>query len=236
MALDRRRRSPDFVPLFLLLRRRRVRAVGGWRSSLPALRALARDGAFGLLSCRSLEQCLQLLPHTPLLGGCGLRTAAQQHGRRGQVLGRPPEEWWCVGVGIHAFIGASIVVGLRRARGWRRCTTTRLVCSRPALTPVAVLPRGSPCTGTSCAGRRLPFPSWAWPCTSTPCAGCRSHGSASTPSSWCSRACSSSSWCLASQARRVARAAGHRRRGGAELALMRSCSMWWPRRRCTPAS
>jgi hypothetical protein len=37
MALDRRRRSPDFVPLFLLLRRRRVRAVGGWRSSLPAL-------------------------------------------------------------------------------------------------------------------------------------------------------------------------------------------------------
>jgi hypothetical protein len=35
--------------------------------------------------------------HTTLLGSCGLRTAAQQHGRRGQVLGRPPEEWWCVG-------------------------------------------------------------------------------------------------------------------------------------------
>jgi hypothetical protein len=59
-------------------------------------------------------------------------------------------------------------------------------------------PRGSPCTGTSCIGRRLPFPSWAWPCTSAPCAGCRSRGSASTPSSWCRRACSSSSWRLAS--------------------------------------
>jgi hypothetical protein len=37
------------------------------------------------------------------------------------------------------FIGASIFVGLRRARGRRRCTSTWLVCSRLALTPVAVL-------------------------------------------------------------------------------------------------
>jgi hypothetical protein len=142
MAPDRRRRSPDSAPLSLLLRRRRVQAVGGWRSSPPALRALARDGAFRLLSCRNLEKCLQLLPHTPLLGGCRLRATAQQHGRRSQVLGRPPEEWWCVGVGIRAFISASVVVRLSRARGWRRCTTTRLVCSRPALTPVAVLLAG----------------------------------------------------------------------------------------------
>jgi hypothetical protein len=59
-------------------------------------------------------------------------------------------------------------------------------------------PRGSPYTGTSCTVHRLPFPSWAWPCTGAPCASCRSRGSASTPSSWCRRACSLSSWCLAS--------------------------------------
>jgi hypothetical protein len=55
MALDHRRRSLDYVPLSLLLRRRRVRAVGGWRSSPPALRVLARGRDFLLLSCRSLE-------------------------------------------------------------------------------------------------------------------------------------------------------------------------------------
>jgi hypothetical protein len=32
-----------------------------------------------------------------------------------------------------------IVVGLRRALGWCRCATTRLVYSRSALAPVAVL-------------------------------------------------------------------------------------------------
>jgi hypothetical protein len=55
MALDRRRRSLDSVPLSLLLRRRRVRAVGRWRSSPPALRVLVRGGDFRLLSCRSLK-------------------------------------------------------------------------------------------------------------------------------------------------------------------------------------
>jgi hypothetical protein len=54
-APDRGRRSPDSTPLSLLLRRRRVRAVGGWRSSPPTLRALARGRSFRLLSCRSLE-------------------------------------------------------------------------------------------------------------------------------------------------------------------------------------
>jgi hypothetical protein len=50
--------------------------VGGWRSGPSALRALARGVALRLLRCSSLEQRLQLLPHTPLLGGCGLRACS----------------------------------------------------------------------------------------------------------------------------------------------------------------
>jgi hypothetical protein len=50
------------------------------------------------------------------------------------------EKWRCigVGVGVRASIGASIVVGLRRAHRWRRCTTVRLVCSRTMLTPISI--------------------------------------------------------------------------------------------------
>jgi hypothetical protein len=198
MALDRRCHSPDSVPVSLLLRRRRIRVVGGRRSSPPALRALARGGAFRLLCCRSLEQRLQLLPHTPLLGGCGFRATAQQHGRSGKVLGRPSEGRRCVGVGICASIGTSIVVVLRHARKQCKCATTQLVSSWSTFASVVVLFQGSPCTGTSYIELQSPFPSWAWPCTSTPCAGCRSRGSASTPSSRCRRASSSSSWRLAS--------------------------------------
>jgi hypothetical protein len=77
MALDRRHRGSDSAPVSLLLRRRRIRAVGGWLSSPPALRALARGGAFRLLCCRSSKQCLQLLSHTLLLEGCGVWATAQ---------------------------------------------------------------------------------------------------------------------------------------------------------------
>jgi hypothetical protein len=40
-ALDRRQCGSNFIPVSLLLRRSRIRAVGGWRSSPPALRGLA---------------------------------------------------------------------------------------------------------------------------------------------------------------------------------------------------
>jgi hypothetical protein len=36
-ALDHRRRGSDFVPVSLRLRRRQIRAMGGWLSSPPAL-------------------------------------------------------------------------------------------------------------------------------------------------------------------------------------------------------
>jgi hypothetical protein len=69
---------------------------------------------------------------------------ARQHVRSGKVLGRPPEEWRCVGVrvDVRASVDASIVVKLRHTRRWRRCTTTWLTCSRSALTPVSILLAG----------------------------------------------------------------------------------------------
>jgi hypothetical protein len=109
--------------------------VGGWRSSPPALRALARGGALRLLRCCCFEQRLQQLAHSSLLGSCRLRAAAQQHGRSDKVLGRPPEERRCVSVGVRASIGASIVIGLWHACGWRRCAAARLVCSRTMFAP-----------------------------------------------------------------------------------------------------
>jgi hypothetical protein len=80
----------------------------------------------------------QLLVHSPLLEGCRLWAAAQQHGRGGKVLGHPPEEWRCVSVGVRASIGASIVVVLQRAQGRRRCAAARLVCSQTAFVPIAI--------------------------------------------------------------------------------------------------
>jgi hypothetical protein len=93
-----------------------------------------------LLHCRSFEQRLQLLAHSPFLGGCRLRAAAQQHGCSAEVLGRSPEEWWYVGVGVgvRAPVGASIIVGLQRKHWWRRHTAARLIHSWLALTPVSV--------------------------------------------------------------------------------------------------
>jgi hypothetical protein len=119
-TLDCRYRGSDSFFSSLLLGRRWIRVVGRWRSSPPTLRALARGGALRLLRRRCFKQRLQLLAHSPLLGGCRLRAAAQQHGRGDKVLGRPPEKLWCVGV--RAPIGASVVVGLRHTRGQRRCT------------------------------------------------------------------------------------------------------------------
>jgi hypothetical protein len=74
------------------------------------------------------------------LGGCRLRASTQQHGRSGKVLGHLPEEWRCVGVGVGVrdSVGSSIVVGLRRARLWRRCAAARLIHSRSALTQVTI--------------------------------------------------------------------------------------------------
>jgi hypothetical protein len=68
----------------------------------------------------------------------------QQHGRSGKVLGRLLKKWRCagVGIGVRVSIGASIVVGLRRAHRWHRCTVVRLVHSRTALAPVAILVTG----------------------------------------------------------------------------------------------
>jgi hypothetical protein len=54
-TLDHRCRGHDPTSVSLLLRRRRVRAVGGWCSSSSALRVLAQGGAFRLLRRRSLE-------------------------------------------------------------------------------------------------------------------------------------------------------------------------------------
>jgi hypothetical protein len=91
-----------------------------------------------LLCRRCFEQRLQLLAHSSLLGSCRLRAAAQQLGRGGKVLGRPPEERRCIGVGVRASIGASIVVGLRHMRGWRRCAAAWLVYSRMTFALVAI--------------------------------------------------------------------------------------------------
>jgi hypothetical protein len=48
-TLGHRCRGRDPTSVSLLLRMRWIRAVGGWCSSSPALRALARGGAFRLL-------------------------------------------------------------------------------------------------------------------------------------------------------------------------------------------
>jgi hypothetical protein len=111
--------------------------MGGWHSSPPALRALARGGALHLLCCRSFEQRLQLLAYPSLLGGGRLRATAQQHGRSGKVLRRPPTEWRSVSIGIRTLVGVSVVVGLWPARRWRRCISMRLVRSWAALASVA---------------------------------------------------------------------------------------------------
>jgi hypothetical protein len=95
-----------------------------------------------LLRRRSFEQRLQLLTHSSFLRGCRLRAAAQQHGCSSEVLGRSPEEWWSVSVGIRidvrACVGTSIVVELWPARQRRRCMAVRLVPSSAALAPVAI--------------------------------------------------------------------------------------------------
>jgi hypothetical protein len=139
-TLDRRCRGRDPTSVSLLLRRRRVRAAGGWCFNSSVLRVLARGGAFRLLHRRSLEQRLQLLAYSSLLRGCWLRAAAQQHGRGGQVLGRPTEKWRYVGasVDVRTFVGALVVVGLWCARRWCRCTAVRLTCGRTTFSLVVV--------------------------------------------------------------------------------------------------
>jgi hypothetical protein len=147
-TLDRRCRSSDSLPTPLVFGKRWIRAVGGWHSSLPALRALARDRALCLLCRRSFEQRLQLLAHPSLLGGGRLWAAVQHHGRSGKVLRRPPEKWWSVnvdvGVDVRALVGTSVVVGLWPACRWRRCAAVRLVCSWAALASVSIPLAGLP--------------------------------------------------------------------------------------------
>jgi hypothetical protein len=144
-TLDHQCRGRDPSSVSLLLRRRRVRAVGGWCSSSSALRALARGRAFRLLRRRSLEQRLQLLAYSSLLRGCCLQAAAQQHGRGSQVLGRPPEKRWCVdaGIDVHAFVGALVIIGLWCACRWCRRTAVLLTCGRCSFRLPFALP-GSP--------------------------------------------------------------------------------------------
>jgi hypothetical protein len=147
-TLDRRCRGSDSLPAPLVLGRRWIQAVGGWRSSPLALRVLARGGALCLLCRRNFEQRLQLLAHSSLLRGRGLREAARQHGHRGKVLRHPMEKWRSVSVGvrvdIHACIGASIVVGLWPTCRRCRCAVVWLVYSRATLVPVDIPLTGLP--------------------------------------------------------------------------------------------
>jgi hypothetical protein len=78
-ALDRRHCGLDFFSTSLLLGRRWIQAAGGWCSSPSTLRALTRGRALRLLRHCYFEKRLQLPTHTSLLGGCGLRAAAQQY-------------------------------------------------------------------------------------------------------------------------------------------------------------
>jgi hypothetical protein len=78
--------------------------------------------------------------YSSLLRGCWFLAAAQQHGRSGQVLGRPPENRRCVDtdVEIRAFVGALIIVGLWCTRRWCRRTAVRLTCGRTTFSSVVV--------------------------------------------------------------------------------------------------
>jgi hypothetical protein len=57
-TLDRQCRGSDSLPAPLVLGRGQIRALGGWRSSPPALQTLARGGALRLLCCCIFEQHL----------------------------------------------------------------------------------------------------------------------------------------------------------------------------------
>jgi hypothetical protein len=89
-----------------------------------------------------------MLAHPSLLGGCRLRAAAQQHGRSGEVLRRPPEERRGisvgVGVNVRASVGALVVVERRPACRRRRRAAVRLTGSQTTLAPVAVPLAGLP--------------------------------------------------------------------------------------------
>jgi hypothetical protein len=78
--------------------------------------------------------------HSSLLRSCRLRASAQQHGCSGKVLGRPSEEWRdvSVGVGVRAFVGASVVVACQLTHQQRRCTAVRLIGCRTVFAPVVV--------------------------------------------------------------------------------------------------
>jgi hypothetical protein len=120
--------------------------VRGWCSCPPALGALAPGRPIFLLCCCHLEQHLQLLSHSSLLGGRRLRAAAQQHGRSGKVMRCLPEEWRCVSIGVrvdvHALIGASVVVACQHTCRWCWCAVVRLVGSWTALKSIVVLLTG----------------------------------------------------------------------------------------------
>jgi hypothetical protein len=197
-ALDRRRRSPDSVPLSLLLRRRRVQP---WADGAPAHPRSERWREAELSTCwaatasSSAFNCSRTRRSSEVAGSGqprrSMATAARFWDAR-QKSGGASTSAFAPSL-VRRFLSGSVAraggVGAR-PRGWSAAGwhSRRLPFSS----------RGSPCTRTSCTGRRSPFPSWAWPCTSTPCAGCHSRGSASMPSSRCRRVSSSSSRRLAS--------------------------------------
>jgi hypothetical protein len=162
-APDRRCRGSASLPAHSMLGRRRILAVGGWRSYPPALRAVARGRTLCLLCCCRFKQCLQLLAHSSLLRGRCLRAAAARFWDTRQKSGRASASvlasmfalslahWFLSRAGPHAGgVGA-------RPCGWSVAGR----CSRRSSFPS----RGSSCTGMSCVGRR-------------------SQGSASIPSYW----------------------------------------------------
>jgi hypothetical protein len=130
---------------------------------------------------------------------------------------------------------ALIVVGLRRAHRWCRCTAVRLVYSRTALAPVSV-----PVAGLALHGNVLHRASIAVPLLGLPL---HRHALRQVVDRRARHPrqvlgvegpAPRRAGVLPPQVRRAEPAAGRWRHDGAEPALTRSCSTQGPRRRCTP--
>jgi hypothetical protein len=76
-TLDRRSRGSNSTPVPSIPRGRWVLVMRRGHNSLIVHRPLARREAFRLLCRHRLEEGLELLSHSPLLGGSRLRATAQ---------------------------------------------------------------------------------------------------------------------------------------------------------------